>query len=66
MDVTKNPPLFQIPGSSPEILTLFTLGVADSQAKSGEEDDVDEVDQEVGEIDEGSEPVPFVVEQSGD
>ena len=48
------------------ILTLFTLGVADSEPKGSEEDDVDKIDQEIGEIDEGPKPVPFMIEQSGD
>jgi hypothetical protein len=42
------------------------LGVGDDEAEGGEEQDVEEVEEEVGEVDPGPEPAPLVVEEAGD
>jgi hypothetical protein len=41
------------------------LGVGDDEAEGGEEQDVEEVEEEVGEVDPGPEPAPLVVEEAG-
>lgn len=47
-------------------LTYDTLWVGHHQSKRGEEDDVNQVEEQVGKVDPGSELAPLVVEQGGD
>ena len=64
-NLARNTPVLLGTNEPDKNLTDVALRVGDGETKSGEEEDEDEVEEEVGKVDPGSKLAPLVVEEAG-